>query len=438
MSMSKNSAEWLADSAARDLFQRFPLPIALLADPGGVPILNDRFERAYGSEALGSVPVQAVIRDPVPGWHTVHVPGRGQGEIEVKAQVLRVQGIPMLILDDAADAALLLQLDRLRGQITELERLSSTDRLTGAWNRAHLDRVVVSELGRSIRFKQSVSLILLDIDHFKQVNDTYGHQAGDSVLRELVQVIGAAIRSPDILFRWGGEEFVVLAPLTGYRAGATLAEKIRRTVERHSFACVGSITLSLGVAEHIATQSTEIWFHRADEALYRAKNGGRNRVRVDRRGSSDMWAAEIGPSAIRLVWQEAYECGEPTIDREHRELFGLANTLLEASFTRERLPEDFSTALEKLLAHIARHFADEEALLARHGYEHLESHRRAHAALLARAGELKTAAAAGKTTLGDLVDFLANTVVAQHLFKVDRDFYPLFNKGTAHGKAFPP
>ena len=230
---------------------------------------------------------------------------------------------------------------------------------------------------------------------------------------------------------------MVLASSTGYRAGATLAEKMRSTVEQHRFAGVGSMTISLGVAEHIATESAEIWFHRVDEALYLAKNGGRNRVCVDRRGSSDMWAAESGASVIRLVWQEAYECGEPTIDREHRELFDLANVLLDASFAGA-LPEAFSAALETLLAHIVRHFADEEAVLARHGYEHLESHRRAHAGLLARAGELKTAAAAGKTTLGDLVDFLANTVVAQHLFKADREFFPLFKKETAHGAGFLP
>ena len=210
--------------------------------------------------------------------------------------------------------------------------------------------MVASELDRSIRSRQPVSLILLDIDHFKRFNDTYGHQAGDAVLCELVQVIGTAMRSVDTLFRWGGEEFVVLASSTGYRGGATLAEKVRSKVEQHRFAIVGGVTISLGVAEHVATESAEIWFRRVDEALYRAKNGGRNRVCVDQRGSSDLWAAKSGPSVIRLVWQEPYECGEPTIDREHRELFELANVLLDASFKSKSSPEAFSAALEKLLA----------------------------------------------------------------------------------------
>jgi diguanylate cyclase (GGDEF)-like protein/hemerythrin-like metal-binding protein len=420
-----------------DLLQRFPLPIALLDDAGGVLVRNDRFERTYGAGALELVQFQDLIRNPVPGWHTVLVPDRGLGDIEVKAQVLRVQGNTMLILDDATDPALLRELDHLHGQITELERLGSTDRLTGAWNRAHLDRVVASELGRSMRARQPVSLILLDIDHFKSVNDTCGHQAGDAVLCELARVIGAAVRTTDTLFRWGGEEFVVLASGTGYRGAATLAEKMRARLEQHIFAGVGSVTISLGVAEHIATESAEVWFRRVDEALYRAKSGGRNRVSVDERGSSDLWAAESGASVIRLVWQEAYECGEPMIDREHRELFDLANTVLDAAIKPESSPQVFKAVLERLLAHITRHFANEEALLAQHQYEHLESHRRAHAGLLERARELKAATSAGEATLGDLVDFLANTVVAQHLFKADREFFYLFKKEAAPGKVTP-
>ena len=437
MNMPKNDMEWLANATVHDLIQRFPLPIALLDDAGGVVLMNDRFERTYGAKVLDSVSLREVIRNSASDWQAVRVPGRGHGEIEINAQVLRVQDNPMLILDDTSDPGLQRQLDQLHAQVTELERLSSTDRLTGAWNRAHFDRVVAAELDRSIRSRQPVSLIFLDIDNFKRINDARGHQAGDCVLRELVRLIGAATRSADTLFRWGGEEFVVLAASTGYRAGAALAEKMRSEVERHRFPGVGPVTISLGVAEHIATESAEIWFSRVDEALYRAKGGGRNRVSVDERGSSDLWAAESGLSVIRLVWQEAYECGEPTIDREHRELFELANALLDASFKSESSPQVFSAALEKLLAHVVRHFASEEEVLVRYGYKDLESHRGAHAGLLARAGELKTAADAGKATLGDLVEFLANTVVAQHLFKSDKEYFPLFKKESAKRNALP-
>jgi diguanylate cyclase (GGDEF)-like protein/hemerythrin-like metal-binding protein len=427
MSTSVHAIAWLADPIVRDLIQRFPLPIALIDDAGETLFLNDRFKRTYDPEVLYSAPLQDIIHKSVPDWTTIRVRHRGQDQVEIKARMLRVQRNQMLILDDAVDTQVLRKLDQLQGQVTELARLSSTDPLTGAWNRAHFDRVVVSELDRSFRFKQPVSLIFVDIDGFKQVNDACGHRAGDFVLCEVVQVIGSTIRLIDMLFRWGGDEFVVLTPSTGYRGGATLAEKMRRKMEQHCFAGIGSVTISLGVAEHIAPESAEMWFSRADEAVYRAKSGGRNRIFVDQRGCSDLWAADRGLSVTRLIWNEAYECGEPTIDRQHRELFDLSNALFAASFEAESSPEAFAAALERLLAHIARHFVDEEILLAERGYEDLEAHRSAHARLLARAAELKASAEAGKATLGDLVEFLANEVVAQHMFKEDRKFFPLFS-----------
>jgi diguanylate cyclase (GGDEF)-like protein/hemerythrin-like metal-binding protein len=431
MSASERTVAWSADPVAQDLIERFPLPIALLDGAGGAPVLNDRFMQNFGLEALESAPLKDLIRNPAPDWRTVRLPAPRNGYTEVRAQVVQVRGRPVLILDDAADPTLQRELDHLHGTIAELERRVSVDPLTGAWNRAHFEGVAASEVDRSVRFRQPVSLILLDIDHFKRVNDAHGHQAGDAVLRELVRAVGGVIRSVDALFRWGGEEFVVIAPSTGYRAGAVLAEKIRSHVETRSFPGAGAVTISLGVAEHNATESAERWFRRADVALYRAKGEGRNRVCVDQHGSSDAWASESGPSVIRLVWQEAYECGEPTIDAEHREMFDLANMLFDATFRSETSPEFFRAALDKLMGHITRHFADEEVLLAKHGYKDLDRHKMAHAALLARADELNAGVATGRTRLGDLVEFLANTVIARHLFVADRKFFPLFKQSAA-------
>ena len=149
---------------------------------------------------------------------------------------------------------------------------------------------------------------------------------------------------------------------------------------------------------------------------------------VHRLGGADARAVENGPSFIRLVWQEEYDCGEPTIDQQHKELFDLANSLFEASFKSELSSQTLSAVFEKIQAHIVRHFADEEVLLAQHGYKDLESHRLAHAGLLARTSELASSVAAGKTTLGDLIEYVANTVVAQHMFNADRKFFPLFGK----------
>jgi diguanylate cyclase (GGDEF)-like protein/hemerythrin-like metal-binding protein len=326
---------------------------------------------------------------------------------------------------------------QLNERIANLQLQVSTDYLTGLWNRAHFNHVVDSELDRSQRYKQPVSLILFDIDHFKRANDRFGHQAGDAVLRELALVANAATRSSDAVFRWGGEEFAVLATSTGYRGAGRLAETLRGQVACHVFPDVGTVTVSLGVAEHSTSEGADAWFRRADDMLYAAKREGRNCVRVDASGNSDTWAAEQGPAALGLTWQEAYECGEPNIDREHLELFNLANALIDVSVMNNSDSGRVLPVFDKLLDHIACHFVNEEALLALRGYAHADAHRRAHANLLRRARKLRNDLAAGSASLGGIVEFLAGEVVARHLFKADRDFFPLFKAGAGNVETVP-
>lgn len=315
---------------------------------------------------------------------------------------------------------------QLSERLAQLEKRVVTDPLTGLWNRNHFDHVIRMELDRSLRHKQPLSLILFDIDHFKGINDRFGHQVGDQVLHELAVVAKAAIRSSDVIFRWGGEEFAMLAISSGYRSARRQAESLRSRVAAHEFPVIGSLTISLGVAEHTASESAGEWFRRADDRLYAAKHDGRNAVRVDACGNSDMWAAEHGLSALHLVWQEAYECGEPTVDREHRELFDLANDLIDAFLSAGSDFARIAPIFDRLLRHVVGHFADEEVVLERHGYAKLDAHRRIHARLLDRARELHAAFEAGAANLGSVAEFLAAEVVAHHLFGADRDFFPLF------------
>jgi len=354
---------------------------------------------------------------------------RGRDDVRVvRARVIEAPGRILLVVDEPAPARRRGELESLRTRVSQLEQLAATDHLTGAWNRAHFERVITAELARSVAKREPVSLLLLDMDNFKFVNDTFGHGVGDAVLCELARLVQSRIRPSDILFRWGGEEFAVLVTGAGYRAAERTAENLREAVADHVFRDAGHVTVSLGVAEHVGEEDSDTWFRRLDEALYSAKHAGRDRVVVDRQGNSDVWANAGGLSVLQLVWQEAYECGDPTIDGEHRELFEMANRLIDATTRADIEGEAFLNSLDALLAHVQQHFSDEEAILERLHYADLEPHRRAHRGLLRRAGYLKERALAGEASLGSVVEFVAQDVVARHLLTVDRAFFPLFGK----------
>ena len=161
----------------------------------------------------------------------------------------------------------------------ELERLAVTDPLTGVLNRREGERVFTAHLVEARRYDMPVSLLMFDLDHFKSINDTYGHQVGDFVLIELAQRITENLRASDTLARWGGEEFVVLMRQCTIVDAAALAERLRAVVADTPFDTVGTVTVSIGAAELRPDDEFTSWIDRADRAAYAAKAAGRNAVR---------------------------------------------------------------------------------------------------------------------------------------------------------------
>ena len=160
----------------------------------------------------------------------------------------------------------------------ELEILSVTDKLTGLANRRKLDQVLDEELIRARRYGVEFSVAIMDIDHFKRVNDTYGHSAGDLVLEAMARILRQCTRDADLVARMGGEEFVVVCRHAGIERCQVVAEKIRVAIEAHDFSGIGRVTASFGVAVFDKNDSIASLMARADVAVYRAKAGGRNRV----------------------------------------------------------------------------------------------------------------------------------------------------------------
>lgn len=162
----------------------------------------------------------------------------------------------------------------------QLESAALTDSLTGIPNRLYFDQQLDANMMAAQRYGTPFSIIILDLDHFKQVNDQYGHPAGDRVLQEFSQVAKSEARLTDHLARWGGEEFAIALPHTGLDQALTLAERVRAKVASYAFSTVGSMTTSIGVAEYRPGETPIALLERVDQALYRAKAGGRNRVEV--------------------------------------------------------------------------------------------------------------------------------------------------------------
>ncbi|HQU14389.1 MAG TPA: GGDEF domain-containing protein, partial [Thermodesulfobacteriota bacterium] len=165
----------------------------------------------------------------------------------------------------------------------QIARISVTDGLTGLTNVRHFREQAQREHSRARRHNDPYSVLMMDIDHFKKVNDVYGHPVGDTVLREMAAIFREAVRATDLPARYGGEEFVVLLPRTRLPEAATVGERIREAVERKVFAAPSPMircTVSVGIADYLpGTEGTEkTVIGRADQALYSAKRGGRNRV----------------------------------------------------------------------------------------------------------------------------------------------------------------
>ena len=158
--------------------------------------------------------------------------------------------------------------------------LANTDSLTGLNNRRVILPLINKEIARCNRFHNSACLLMADVDHFKSVNDDYGHLTGDKVLSDIAQVLQESLRAADTIARWGGEEFIILTPNTDAESGREVAEKLRVGIEQIQHPHGKRVTISFGVAAYAEGESFNSWVNRADSALYQAKKNGRNRVVV--------------------------------------------------------------------------------------------------------------------------------------------------------------
>lgn len=228
--------------------------------PLGTLCVLDNKPRRFGSEQLESL--AALARQAAAQLHLSHLNARLQAQNEAQQRAHR---------------QMLEYKEQLEQSVAELKRLSSIDTLTGLANRRTFNERLQAEFERSARYGTDLALVMIDLDHFKHVNDRHGHQVGDQVLSVFGALLNKSRRHSDTLARYGGEEFALILPNTSIECACRQGERLREQIRQHDWPC-GELTVSIGVAGRLYEDSTMALLQRADRALYAAKKAGRDRV----------------------------------------------------------------------------------------------------------------------------------------------------------------
>ncbi|QOY51548.1 sensor domain-containing diguanylate cyclase [Candidatus Sulfurimonas baltica] len=214
-------------------------------------------------------------------WKTIQSGKNWRGEVKNIRKDSSTYWVDLFISPNFDDSGIIEGYTALRYDITDkkrIEELSVTDQLTKLSNRLFLDKSYDAELKRALRYNSKFSVIILDVDNFKNVNDTFGHDVGDKVLVEMANILASSVRNTDSLGRWGGEEFMIICYEAELKQCVELANKIRIKIQESEFNSVGKMTCSFGVSQFQADDKSKEVIKRADIALYKAKNRGKNCV----------------------------------------------------------------------------------------------------------------------------------------------------------------
>ncbi len=328
----------------------------------------------------------------------------------------------LILLADMED--LLGKVEKKRDQLASI---AYNDQLTGVNNRYALESFLDQELERQDRYLEPLSFILFDIDHFKHINDKWGHSAGDEVLIAAAHIAQKNLRLTDRIFRWGGEEFLIVCPHTVSSGAADFAQKLRHLLSVIDFSeskilpkNFSGITASFGVIERFPGESRNDCFRRVDKVMYFAKKNGRNRVEIDKNGKENN-------GLVNMEWQEEWDSGIYQIDQEHRELVQKGTRLInlaEIQSNRELLCE----AMSSLQNHISKHFRNEEVILESINYPKLAEHKKIHKNLEEEGDKLRKKLEKEPSNSIEIFHFLVDRIIVGHLIDYDSDFFPLARK----------
>lgn len=302
-----------------------------------------------------------------------------------------------------------------------LFEMATKDVLTGAYNRNYFTDAFDKKASEARRTGNPFSIILLDVDHFKSINDQYGHLKGDYILKEIASILKENLRESDVVCRWGGEEFIVLCLNTDLEKANIVSEKLRRAVERQRFKGVYRITVSVGVTEWNKDDKRDTVLKRVDNSLYLAKLTGRNKV-VSEEGIEILQDGK----PISIEWGPFFRSGHALLDLEHRTLIGLVNEIINNSLTKD--DEYICHALfDKLIEDVSLHFKNEEKLLEAVGYSNLIYHKELHEKLINETRIVREKLQKRELSSLEAARQIVQDLVVGHIVKDDFDFFSLIN-----------
>lgn len=320
-------------------------------------------------------------------------------------------GIEKLIYSSARDVT------ETRNLEEKLRKIAIRDKLTGLYNRNFFDNIIEEQLERSDRYDETISMAILDLDNFKEVNDNWGHPIGDELLKMISRTIENTIRSSDILIRFGGEEFLVLMPQTTIEGALRASEKMRIAIENSEHPICGICTASFGVAERIKFESFRHWYRRVDNALYSAKENGRNQAIIS--DGTENFDANL----LQIEWKNEWNCKNNDINNQHKELVKIGNKLIAMSVKDHSFDQTLSQ-LEKLLESATEHFEFEEEILREVNFPEYLNHVDKHKALSIKVLRLKEEYEQGKIKGSTFFSFVLDDLVLGHMVDADTEFYP--------------
>ncbi len=300
----------------------------------------------------------------------------------------------------------------------KLESLATVDYLTKLYNRRYLNGVISKEAFRHNRFGGNLSVIIFDIDFFKKINDRYGHDVGDYVLKKISEIISNSIRNVDTFGRWGGEEFILLLPNTSEEQSFNKAEKLRKMIESYPFQYGISITCSFGVASKLQGESYTSWIKHADIALYEAKKSGRN---LTVKYAHSMTTINLSQ---KVEWTPEMLSGIDEIDDDHKLLVKLIKQFDDETLSKQEI----LSLLQNLIDETVKHFDEEETIMENYHFPGLEHHRKVHKYLAYNASIIVRNYESNKIQNIQVVKLTIRDLVMEHMIHEDSKFFLYLKK----------